>query len=111
MSQRRLQTGATRQSAACLFSYPRCRERPPRTSAAGASSSKEAKGSATSRAVGGIVTLADLQKPALRMRLFCIVTLIEQRFAELIDQHCPDDGWMQHLSESRLEKARSLQEE
>jgi len=58
--------------------------------------------------VGGIVTRADLQKPAIRMWLFGIVTLIEMRFGELIERYCPTNTWMSCLSESRLQKAREL---
>ncbi len=58
--------------------------------------------------VGGIVTRADLQKPPVRMWLFGIVTLIEMRCAELIEQHCPADAWVQYLSEARLQKAQAL---
>ena len=61
--------------------------------------------------VGGIITLADLQKPPVRMWLFGVVTMAEMRFADLIDRHCPGETWIQHLSEGRLQKARSLLEE
>jgi hypothetical protein len=61
--------------------------------------------------VGGIVTRADLQKPPVRMWLFGIVTLIEMRFAELIELHCPADAWKKHVSEARLQKAQALLEE
>ena len=61
--------------------------------------------------VGGIITRADLQKPAVRMWLFGIVTLIEMRFAELIERHCPADTWKTHVSEARLQKAQALLEE
>jgi hypothetical protein len=61
--------------------------------------------------VGGIITRADLQKPPVRMWLFGIVTLIEMRFAELIDRHCPADAWKQYVSEARLQKAQALLEE
>lgn len=61
--------------------------------------------------VGGIVTRADLQKPPVRMWLFGLVTLIEMRYAELIERHCPDESWRQHLSEGRLQKAQALLEE
>jgi hypothetical protein len=61
--------------------------------------------------VGGIITRADLQKAPVRMWLFGIVTLIEMRFAELIDRHCPEDGWKKYLSEGRLQKAQALLEE
>lgn len=58
--------------------------------------------------LGGIVTLTDLQKPPVRMWLFGIVTLIEMRCAELIEQHLPNDSWQEFLSAGRLEKARAL---
>jgi hypothetical protein len=61
--------------------------------------------------VGGIITRADLQKPPVRMWLFGIVTLIEMRFTELIDRHCPADTWKQYLSEARLQKAQKLLDE
>jgi hypothetical protein len=61
--------------------------------------------------VGGIVTPADFQKPPVRMWLFGIVTMIEMRCSELIERHCPEDGWKQHLSEARLQKAQELLEE
>jgi hypothetical protein len=58
--------------------------------------------------VGGIITPADLQKPAVRMWLFGLVTMIEMRFAELIEQHCPGDTWQQYLSPGRVQKAQDL---
>jgi hypothetical protein len=58
--------------------------------------------------VGGIITSADLQKAPVRMWLFGILTLIELRFAELIEQQCPEDAWKRYLSEARLQKATSL---
>jgi hypothetical protein len=61
--------------------------------------------------VGGIVTRDDMQKPPVRMWLFGIVTLVEMRFSELIERHCPADGWKKYLSEARLQKAQALLEE
>jgi hypothetical protein len=58
--------------------------------------------------VGGTVARADLQKPPVRMWLFGVVTLIETRFTELIEKHCPGDGWKEFLSEARLQKAQVL---
>ena len=58
--------------------------------------------------VGGIITRDDAQKAPVRMWLFGIVTLVEMRFAELIERHCPADGWKKYLSEARLQKAESL---
>jgi hypothetical protein len=61
--------------------------------------------------VGGIVTRDDMQKPPVRMWLFGIVTLVEMRFSELIERHCPADGWKKYLPEGRLQKAQALLEE
>jgi len=58
--------------------------------------------------VGGIVTRSDLQKPPVRMWLFGMVTLIEMRFARLIERFCPEDGWKRFLSEARVQKAEEL---
>jgi hypothetical protein len=58
--------------------------------------------------VGGIVTRADIQKPPVRMWLFGIVTLVEMRFAQLIEEHCAGDSWREYLSEGRLHKAEAL---
>lgn len=56
----------------------------------------------------GIVTKSDLQKAPVRMWLFGLVTLIEMRFSELIEQHCPDDAWKKYLSPARLNMAEYL---
>lgn len=58
--------------------------------------------------VVGIVTREDLQKAPMRMCLFGLVTLIEMRFTELIQQHCPGDAWTKYISETRLGKAKDL---
>ena len=58
--------------------------------------------------VAGIITPADMQKAPVRMWLFGIVTLIEMRYAELIERHCQADSWKQYLSEGRLQKAEAL---
>jgi hypothetical protein len=58
--------------------------------------------------VSGIVTPADMQKPAVRMWLFGIVTMIEMRCTELIEHNCPADSWKTYLSEARLQKAQAL---
>ena len=57
-------------------------------------------------AVGGIITAADLQKPPVRMWIFGVVTLIEMRFLDLIESHCPLDSWKEFVSEGRLQKAQ-----
>lgn len=58
--------------------------------------------------VGGIVTRLDMLKPVVRMWLFGLVTMIEMRFTELIEKHCPADGWTKFLSDGRLRKSRYL---
>ena len=58
--------------------------------------------------VGGIITPADLEKAPVRMWLFGVVTLIEMRFTELIERHCPEEIWKDYLSEARLKKAQEL---
>ena len=62
-------------------------------------------------AVGGIITMSDLQKPPVRMWLFGMVTLLEMRTTRIIELKCPGDSWKQYLSESRLQKAQELLEE
>lgn len=58
--------------------------------------------------VVGIVTKDDLQKAPVRMWLFGLLTLIEMRFSELIEQHCPDETWKRYLSPARLNMAEYL---
>ena len=62
-------------------------------------------------AVGGIITMSDLQKPPVRMWLFGMISLMEMRMTRLIEVNCPGDSWKQYLSESRLQKAEALLEE
>jgi len=62
-------------------------------------------------AVGGIITMSDLQKPPVRMWLFGMITLLEMRTTRLIEVKCKGDSWKQYLSESRLQKAEALLEE
>jgi hypothetical protein len=62
-------------------------------------------------AVGGIITMSDLQKSPVRMWLFGMISLMEMRMTRLIEVNCPGDSWKQYLSESRLQKAEALLEE
>ncbi len=62
-------------------------------------------------AVGGIITLSDLQKPPVRMWLFGIITLVEMRMGRLVEQLCAGETWRNFLSEGRLQKAETLLEE
>jgi hypothetical protein len=61
--------------------------------------------------VGGLICRRDLQKPAMRMWLFGLITISELRVTLSIDQYCPVDSWRQYLSEGRLQKAVDMQDE
>ena len=61
--------------------------------------------------VAGIVTRDDMQKPAVRMWLFGMVTMVELRYTRLIEEMCPDETWRQYLSEGRLKKAADFMAE
>jgi hypothetical protein len=61
--------------------------------------------------VAGIITRDDMQKPAVRMWLFGMVTMVELRYTRLIREMCPDESWRQHLSEGRLKKAEAFMAE
>ena len=56
----------------------------------------------------GVITRADMRKPAVRMWLFGIVTVAEMEFTERVRQKWPADKWVPLLSPSRVEKARQL---
>jgi hypothetical protein len=61
--------------------------------------------------VSGHICRTDLQKPAMRMWLFGLVTTTELRITRIIDEFCPQESWRQYLSEGRLQMAVELQEE
>lgn len=65
----------------------------------------------TREKVSAIITRADLQKPAVRMYLFGLVTLFEMQMGALIRWHYDEDEWHQELSPNRLDGAREFQEE
>jgi hypothetical protein len=58
--------------------------------------------------VGGIVTKTDLQKPPVRMWLFGMVTLIEMRMTQMLEQFDSKEDWKQFLSDGRVQKAEQL---
>jgi len=60
--------------------------------------------------VVAFITKTALEKPPMRMWLFGIVTVSEQRVTRLIEQFYPDDGWEKYLSLGRMAKARELQQ-
>ncbi len=59
----------------------------------------------------GVIDRGCFNKPLVRMWLFGIMTLIEIRLIDLIEQHFPEQSWIPEVTESRLEKARAIQEE
>lgn len=60
----------------------------------------------------GLITMADLQKPPVRMLLFAVVSIIELRWQGWIREHFGDgDGWHACLTPPRLDMARRLLEE
>jgi hypothetical protein len=61
--------------------------------------------------VGGLICRRDLQKPAMRMWLFGLVTISELRVTRMIDEYCPQNSWKDYLSAGRLQKAQELQQE
>jgi hypothetical protein len=61
--------------------------------------------------VTGIVTRDDVEKPAARMWLFGMVTMIELRYTRLIEEACPDESWREYLSEGRVRKAEGFMTE
>ncbi|AQQ52401.1 hypothetical protein [Planococcus lenghuensis] len=55
--------------------------------------------------VDAIVTISDIQKPAVRMLFFGIITYFESNAAGLIESVYPDNRWVECLSENRRDKA------
>lgn len=55
-----------------------------------------------------VVTLADLQKPPIRMLLFGVISLIEMHLYRIIRDYFKEDGWKKHLSEKRIQLAEDL---
>lgn len=61
--------------------------------------------------VAGIVTWSDVQKPAARMWLFGVITVVESMFTGLVERLYPDDSWEERVSKGRLEKAQAILDE
>lgn len=55
--------------------------------------------------VSGIVTLADLNKPPLRLYLFGVVSLLEMHMQYWIERAYANDSWKQSLTARRIKKA------
>jgi hypothetical protein len=60
--------------------------------------------------INGLIRRADVQKPAMRMWLFGLVTITELRVTRMIDECCSNQSWRQYLSPGRLQKAHELQQ-
>jgi hypothetical protein len=61
--------------------------------------------------VTGVISRRDVQKPAVRMWLFGIITVAELEFTERVRQKWPDESWVGVLSHQRVEQARRLRAE
>ena len=59
----------------------------------------------------GVIVRDDIEKAPMRMWLFGMVTLVEMRITRVVRESYPNDSWMDLISESRLTKARQLQDE
>lgn len=59
--------------------------------------------------VAGVLARSTLEKPPLRMWLFGLITISEQRVTQVIEETFPGDAWQTQLSAGRLVKARELQ--
>lgn len=55
-----------------------------------------------------VVTLADLQKPPVRMLLFGLISLLEMHLYRIINDLFPDNTWKKHLSSHRIQLAEEL---
>lgn len=55
-----------------------------------------------------VVTLADLQKPPIRMLLFGLISLLEMHLYRIIQDYFSDDSWKNHLSTIRISLAEEL---
>lgn len=55
--------------------------------------------------IESIVTVSDIQKPAVRMLFFGVVTYFESKIATLIHEIHPNDEWKQHLKVERIDRA------
>ncbi len=59
----------------------------------------------------GVISRGEMQKPVVRMWLFGFITTIEMALRERTSLRWPDDGWAEHMTPSRLQKAQALRDE
>jgi hypothetical protein len=55
-----------------------------------------------------VVTLADLQKPPIRMLLFGVISVLEMHLYRIISEYFAEDSWKSHLSTKRIQLAEEL---
>lgn len=55
--------------------------------------------------IRGIITLADLQKVTVRILLFGLISLLEMRMTEIINDYYPNNTWKHHIKDERLDLA------
>jgi hypothetical protein len=55
-----------------------------------------------------VVTLADLQKPPIRMLLFGVISVLEMHLYRIISEYFVEDSWKSHLSDKRIQLAEEL---
>lgn len=58
--------------------------------------------------IGAVITPWDLQKPAVRMVAFGVVTMVEMKMVLMIRAAFPEESWKPLLSDKRIEKAAFL---
>jgi hypothetical protein len=64
--------------------------------------------------IKGILTVADLNKPLVRVYFFGLISLLEIHLSYWTAQMFPDDSWKEHLSKGRLtlaEQTRAMRHE
>ena len=58
--------------------------------------------------VKGIITRADLNKPAMRVYLFSLTSLLEMHMTFWVRHEYPDEGWKERITSERLQMAQDL---
>lgn len=58
--------------------------------------------------IGAVITPWDLQKPAVRMVAFGVITMLEMRIVPMLRAAYPEESWKRLLSEKRVQKAELL---
>lgn len=56
----------------------------------------------------GVLVREDINNPVVRMWLFGIITIVEMALGRRIRAIYGEDGWLEHLPEARIAKAREL---